>query len=281
MLMGHRDKFLFVGFLTILVVVVVTVFVHFGYFFDYTPSSTNLEGWMNTAIYFNNVFSPILLLLSILLLYLTWQTTKKELQDSKNIFTQQKFSQNLTFLRQRYEEECKGSKYVSRYTYAIHKALNRTNENDLRKFVEHRNLGGEELVNSKIYAQDKFYTVVYDSKFTIHTLLNYKDLKSFYEDYAQLSEDKFNDRLIEKITEVIVQNHINGEREIVRYCYLYTFFNSHEVDIFRYIASELEKDNDLSIQLSINFSYDLTVSILNALGVKTSFSSHLRSDQIN
>ena len=62
----------------ILIIVIFGVFIHFSNYFDYKPASTDLAGWMNTAIYFNNVFSPILLLLSILLLYLTWNTSKKD-----------------------------------------------------------------------------------------------------------------------------------------------------------------------------------------------------------
>ena len=120
--------------------------------------------------------------------------------------------------------------------------------------------------------------LVTESKFTIESLLNYKNTKLFYKNYASLSEQDFTKILVEKISEEIKKNNINGEREIVRYCYLYTFFNSHEVEIFRYIASELEKDQNLLIQLSINFNYDLTVSILNALGVETSFSSHLTNE---
>jgi len=91
--MKHRDKLLLVSFITILVVVVVAVFVHFGSFFDYMPDSTDLEGWMNTAVYFNNVFSPFFLLLSVTLLYLTWITTKSELVETRKLLLNQMKSQ--------------------------------------------------------------------------------------------------------------------------------------------------------------------------------------------
>ena len=148
----------------ILIIVIFGVFIHFSNYFDYKPASTDLAGWMNTAIYFNNVFSPILLLLSILLLYLTWNTSKKELQDSKYIFKKQlelqnseKFSQNLTFLRQRYDEEYAGSWFVSRYTFAINEALKQTHPENLIAFTNNRNLGLDNSVNSFIKAKFKFY----------------------------------------------------------------------------------------------------------------------------
>ncbi|TVU86102.1 hypothetical protein FQP85_03225 [Pseudoalteromonas neustonica] len=45
--------------------------------------NTPIENWVATASYFNNVFSPILLFVSILLLYRTWKDSKEALEIQK------------------------------------------------------------------------------------------------------------------------------------------------------------------------------------------------------
>jgi len=53
------------------------VFFHFSHYFDYRPAQTNLDGWMNTAIYFNNVLTPVLTLITIGLLASNLKSMKK------------------------------------------------------------------------------------------------------------------------------------------------------------------------------------------------------------
>ncbi|MBQ4847619.1 hypothetical protein J8M01_19230 [Pseudoalteromonas sp. MMG005] len=43
----------------------------------------NLTDWVNVATYFNNAFSPFLLLVTVVLLYKTWDTSKTELEETK------------------------------------------------------------------------------------------------------------------------------------------------------------------------------------------------------
>lgn len=67
-------------FIIILGLIIASVFIHFDKYFNYTPQDTTLDDWLKTASYFNNVLSPFLLLLSIILLFLTWRTTRSELK---------------------------------------------------------------------------------------------------------------------------------------------------------------------------------------------------------
>lgn len=55
-------------------------------FFNFFPLNLNtpLEQWINSAVYFNNLFSPILLFITMLLLFLTWRDTKKALDIQMN-----------------------------------------------------------------------------------------------------------------------------------------------------------------------------------------------------
>lgn len=55
-------------------------------FFNFFPLNLNtpLEQWINSAVYFNNLFSPVLLFITMLLLFLTWRDTKKALDIQVN-----------------------------------------------------------------------------------------------------------------------------------------------------------------------------------------------------
>lgn len=73
-----------VVFLIILISLVIGgVTYHFNLYFDYNPKNVSLEGWSNVAIYFNNALSPLLMLLSVILLFLTWRTSKLELEKTQ------------------------------------------------------------------------------------------------------------------------------------------------------------------------------------------------------
>lgn len=68
----------FIGFL-IFVVFVMIVFT--GVFFSYFDINLNteLKTWVETVTYFNNLFSPILLFITTLLIFMTWWVNKVEL----------------------------------------------------------------------------------------------------------------------------------------------------------------------------------------------------------
>tara|TARA_B100000700_G_scaffold65172_1_gene71979 strand:+ start:1805 stop:2713 length:909 start_codon:yes stop_codon:yes gene_type:complete len=131
----------------LLIIVIFGVFIHFSNYFDYKPASTDLAGWMNTAIYFNNVFSPILLLLSILLLYLTWHTSKKQLKESNTFLEEQIHNTNyiskrehlvvlLNSISKKYSEDVEfGSNFSEHVSEQILKGLMpKVVENDPKKY---------------------------------------------------------------------------------------------------------------------------------------------------
>ncbi|KAF7769536.1 hypothetical protein PUND_a0673 [Pseudoalteromonas undina] len=52
-------------------------------------NNKNIYNWVNTATYLNNMLQPILLITSIFLLYKTWQTSKKELSETRTLMKTQ------------------------------------------------------------------------------------------------------------------------------------------------------------------------------------------------
>ena len=61
-------------------------FYRFGYDF-----SAQIDSWIKTATYFNNLLSPIFLFITILLLYWTWRDTKEALEiQSKELSLQRR-----------------------------------------------------------------------------------------------------------------------------------------------------------------------------------------------
>ena len=52
-------------------------------------NNKNISSWVNTATYLNNMLQPILLITSIFLLYTTWQTSKKELSETRTLMKTQ------------------------------------------------------------------------------------------------------------------------------------------------------------------------------------------------
>lgn len=66
---------------TFLVIVgaVIVFFKQFGFDLD-----TPIENWVNTATYFNNLLTPLLLFVTVLLLFWTWRDTKKGLDKQSN-----------------------------------------------------------------------------------------------------------------------------------------------------------------------------------------------------
>jgi hypothetical protein len=52
-------------------------------------NNKNISNWVSTATYLNNMLQPILLIASIFLLYKTWQTSKKELSETRTLMKTQ------------------------------------------------------------------------------------------------------------------------------------------------------------------------------------------------
>ncbi|MCF2834471.1 hypothetical protein L1273_23935, partial [Pseudoalteromonas sp. DL2-H6] len=51
--------------------------------------SQDFSQWVNVAVYFNNIVTPILMFLSVFLLFLTWKNTREELVNSREILQKQ------------------------------------------------------------------------------------------------------------------------------------------------------------------------------------------------
>lgn len=80
------EKGIFVLFIVLLLIYcfVDTFFNRFNY-----NLNTPIQNWVDTAVYFNNILSPILLLATVFLLYWTWKDTKRglDLQRSDALYT--------------------------------------------------------------------------------------------------------------------------------------------------------------------------------------------------
>ncbi|WP_419147519.1 hypothetical protein [Pseudoalteromonas 'SMAR'] len=85
---AKEDKFLnYLGlFLSFTAVIVFTFYFNR---FGIDPRNENLSDWVSVATYFNNAFSPFLLLATIALLYKTWDLSKKELRDTRTLLKEQ------------------------------------------------------------------------------------------------------------------------------------------------------------------------------------------------
>ncbi|ATG58232.1 MULTISPECIES: hypothetical protein [Pseudoalteromonas] len=78
------------GLHVVLIVLVLTWF-SLDVFFDRFKYNLDvpIQNWIDTAVYFNNLLSPVLLFATVLLLYWTWQDTKRglDLQRSDALYT--------------------------------------------------------------------------------------------------------------------------------------------------------------------------------------------------
>lgn len=53
-----------------------------------------IDNWVNTASFFNSILTPPLLAITSILIFLTWQTSKKELEETKELLKIQSETQN-------------------------------------------------------------------------------------------------------------------------------------------------------------------------------------------
>lgn len=91
-----------------------------------------MENWVDTASYFNGILTPPLLAITSILIFLTWQTSKKELQETKSLledqgerethkFSLELFSRRVSELSERFESK---EKYLYRHTSDTFKVIN-------------------------------------------------------------------------------------------------------------------------------------------------------------
>ncbi|KZY60864.1 hypothetical protein A3733_24520 [Pseudoalteromonas shioyasakiensis] len=102
MFVKYAKELIIVG---LLVLIIAGIFIHFSVYFEYLPNTVTLDGWVKTASYFNNVLSPILLTISITLIYLTWATSRREFQDTKHLLTAQNSDLKAQIKEQEFKNE--------------------------------------------------------------------------------------------------------------------------------------------------------------------------------
>ncbi|WP_157863176.1 hypothetical protein [Pseudoalteromonas translucida] len=90
------EKGLFILFLVLFLVLgfLDTFFNRFTY-----NLNTPIQNWVDTAVYFNNALSPILLLATVILLYWTWKDNRKELAATKKALVEQSDTQNFSVIK--------------------------------------------------------------------------------------------------------------------------------------------------------------------------------------
>lgn len=102
--------FYVISLIVIFCIVVFAYFIRFSFNFN-----TPIESWVNTASYFNGILTPPLLAITSILIFLTWQTSKKELEETKELLKiqseTQKFKDDLDIFSKRINELDK--KFVS------------------------------------------------------------------------------------------------------------------------------------------------------------------------
>lgn len=88
--------------LNVVITVLLFIWVSIDTFFDRFKYNLNtpLENWIDTAVYFNNLLTPVLLLATVFLLYWTWKDTKTALD-----LQQQELSENRLLFKEQIENQ--------------------------------------------------------------------------------------------------------------------------------------------------------------------------------
>lgn len=86
----------------VVITVLLFIWVSIDTFFDRFKYNLNtpLENWIDTAVYFNNLLTPVLLLATVFLLYWTWKDTKTALD-----LQQQELSENRLLFKEQIENQ--------------------------------------------------------------------------------------------------------------------------------------------------------------------------------
>lgn len=172
--------------------------------FSFDPDAP-MKDWVDTATYFNNAFSPLLLFVSLLLLYRTWKDSKialelqrEELNKNSELFERQVSSQELKdnleiFSRRITNIDKKFSSFLS------DKDIGNVLPDVLNLLIAHEYLEKyyNQIVTNAIvtpanqgYLQKKVTAYIYDEKLVIN------DLLSDYMDFFIKSGRKFNPKIL-------------------------------------------------------------------------------------
>ena len=88
-------------FLILIVSLYVTIIFYYFKNFGFDLTNSNFTVWVETAGLFNNLLQPFLLLASVILLFLTWKTTRKELKETREIMKRQSYHEELVLFEKK------------------------------------------------------------------------------------------------------------------------------------------------------------------------------------
>ncbi|MCP4050689.1 MAG: hypothetical protein GY730_08295, partial [bacterium] len=147
------------GILIYLLVLVTILLSVLCYFFDQFSFNldTPIENWVNTATYFNGILTPPLLAITSVLIYLTWETSRKELKETRNVMQQQSNTIDRPFSYQVFKDK------IERFDNALNRpfgydsfleVFSWINENQIDEIEKLRNIYKETDVNIKYPIND-------------------------------------------------------------------------------------------------------------------------------
>lgn len=82
--------------ITLLLFFIVSLFFIFIVFFSDEKSVYEMQIWIDSATFINNFFTPLILTITLFVIYKTWQTSKSELEDSRKELVRSRKIQNST-----------------------------------------------------------------------------------------------------------------------------------------------------------------------------------------
>ncbi|MBB1335849.1 MULTISPECIES: hypothetical protein [unclassified Pseudoalteromonas] len=143
----------------IIAVIILCLFssVSFFYFSRFSFSLAEpLNKWVDAATYFNNALNPVLLIVTIILLYRTWKTSKSELEETRNLVSTQLLLEQSNRLRascEKLQSVIKASinKYgllSSAVLYSFERMINEIDQGDSKAFIKNNSYKQKEGVES-------------------------------------------------------------------------------------------------------------------------------------
>ncbi|WP_335991098.1 hypothetical protein [Pseudoalteromonas sp. CH_XMU1449-3] len=149
--------------IAIYVIALVLMFLTFcGFFFsnfNFNPD-TPIENWVNTASYFNGVLTPPLLAITSILIFLTWQTSKAELSQTRDSLKEQLNLQNFSTLQELISQLMNSLKELDLETISIHMVGNNitVHKSDKKNPIEGINYKGEKSnILKKYMSRESFF----------------------------------------------------------------------------------------------------------------------------
>ncbi|WP_199529584.1 hypothetical protein [Pseudoalteromonas sp. bablab_jr010] len=108
------------------------------YFFDQFSFNldTPIENWVNTATYFNGILTPPLLAITSVLIYLTWETSKKELKATNSVLELEKAIKIIAAMLDATNKSLDRSISIKQKNDAFERLLKNSNKNEKMPLYE-------------------------------------------------------------------------------------------------------------------------------------------------